>query len=64
MTIRVWNPLGGSLVQDPKLHAMSGHTGAITCFLSLGYHLISASTDKSIIVWNGAKIFAKKDFPS
>lgn len=64
MTIRIWNPLNDSLVHDPKLHALSGHTGAITCFLSLDHYLISASTDKSIIVWKGTKIYTKKEFPS
>jgi hypothetical protein len=35
MTIRIWNPKNKSLIQDPQLHALSAHTGAIKCFMSM-----------------------------
>jgi WD40 repeat protein len=35
MTIRIWNPRKDSLIQDPKLHALSAHTGSVNFFLSV-----------------------------
>lgn len=64
MTIRVWNPKNSTLVQDPKLHALSAHTGSVNFFLSVEEYLMSASSDKSVIVWRGTNIHAKKTFPS
>jgi WD40 repeat protein len=64
MTIRIWNPRNGTLVQDPKLHALSAHTGAVNFFLSVEEYLMSASSDKTVIVWRGTNIHTKKTFPS
>lgn len=64
MTIRIWNPKNGTLVQDPKLHALSAHTGSVNFLVSLDEFLMSASSDRSVVVWRGTNIHAKKTFPS
>lgn len=51
MTIRTWNHQVGTFVQDPVKHASSGHHGAILFLLSFGHLLLSAATDKKILVW-------------
>jgi WD40 repeat protein len=64
MTIRIWNPKNKSMIQNPQLHALSAHTGGIKCFMSMQHFLLSASADKSLIVWKGTKVVVKKTFDS
>lgn len=64
MTVRRWNVLKDRIVQDSKMHVLTGHTSKINCFLNLSHLLLSGSKDKTIIAWSGSNILAHKLFGS
>lgn len=64
MTVRRWNSVKGTLVQDNKKHVLTGHTSRVNCFLSVSPLLLSGSNDKTIIAWFDSTIATHRLFGS
>ena len=62
MTIRRWKIDEKALVQDSKLHILTGHTNTINGFLSISDYFLSSSKDKSVFLWKNTHVKAKKIF--
>jgi WD40 repeat protein len=64
MTVRGWRMGKRGICPDPQKHALSGHTGEVTCFGSVATLLLSGSADRTIIVWEGHSQMAQQIFES
>ena len=64
MTVRLWKIAQDNVTPDSIKHALFGHKGQINCLQGSGNLMLSGSSDKTIIVWEGYTLCSQKAFDS
>jgi len=64
MTVRLWKATQEGVFPDSQNHALFGHKGQINCLQGSGPFMLSGSSDKTIIVWEGIYLRSQKAFAS
>jgi len=64
MTVRLWKATQEGVFPDSQKHALFGHKGQINCLQGTGSFMLSGSSDKTIIVWEGIYLRSQKAFAS
>jgi WD40 repeat protein len=64
MTVRLWKATKEGVIPDSQRHALFGHKGQINCLQGTASLMLSGSSDKSIIVWEGYTLRSQKTFES
>ena len=64
MTVRLWKVAQEGVIPDSQRHALFGHKGQVNCFQGTAALMLSGSSDKFIIVWEGYNLRSQKGLES